>query len=230
MPHLFQMVVNSLKQSKLTVSDIMLAFAQAVNLNSDAHSQHCITKCLTTILELYLSRRLKSETQDAHNQSVYLSSPLAHSAGVASGIHPNFTDEEKRAVQTLVRTYLSNFSVALTHSPDAATDGESHFNSHKNGSSLKGQNAINVKQNTADSGAQHNKDVKDSTVGDKRPSTSSEILKTNSIFRPIPSFVNYILSLNTPGGTIAPQSQSLASSSLLPNEESRESFIKLLVS
>jgi len=215
----FQMVVKSLKQEKIAVSDVMLAFAQSVNLNSDTQLQHCITKCLTSILETYLSEKLSAILEienpvSDRRPSLYQSTQVA---GVATG-RSNFTDDEKRAIHALVRTYLSNFNSELTPN--------THVNAAQNHTKITANN-INSKENTF----QPKNTTQNQPIGQPPHISPTDILK-NQIFGKIPSFVNFLLSINATGGqvTMTPQAQSLATSSLFPNDESRENFIKLLVS
>jgi len=192
----------------------MLAFAQAVNLNSDAHLQHCITKCLTSILETHLSQRLKLETENTQVQSLHVTSPVIQTAGAAKNTNLHFSDEEKRAVQTLVRTYLSNFSLSLNHS-SAGTDNKSK--DQETGSSN-------------DVTETHDLNKDDCKIAsDKNAIVCADDADKNICFGSIPSFVSYLLSLNTPGGNISPQSQNIKTSPLLPSEDSRENFTKLIV-
>lgn len=162
------------------MSIVMFAFAQALNVNTDTTLQHCITKCLTGIVEKY--------TWDKFSNAVDLS-------------HIEFAEDEKRGIQFLVRTYLSNIN----------------FSSNIPASTPKTV-AIADQDSTANE--------KSKSVNTSGP---TDIMKRNQIFGNVCTCVNFLLSVNTPGGMLTPQSQNLATVQLFVNEDSRENYIKLLV-
>lgn len=171
-----------LKSADITLSIVMFAFSQAINVNTDSVLQHCFTKCLVTVVEKYVSAIL-NKAEDVE-----------------------FAEEEKRAIQLLVRTYVSNINFSsniptppthLTH----PTVGESHDPSKS--SPIK---------------------VVTTTVAGP-----ADVLNRSQVFGNVCSCVNFLLSIYSPGGMLTPQSQNLATAHYFMNEDSRENYIKLLV-
>lgn len=196
-----QKLIHYLKTQKISVSVVMFAFAQAVNVNTDNELQHCITKSLISIIEAYIEKlRLSSN---------------------------DFGEEDKRATQLLVRTYLSsiNFSTTITTTKPIPVSSHQHAKKGETGVNSPPAKAPGLPSSTSPE-QPHNKAP---VVKDEVPS-NSDVLKKNQLFGNICTSVNYLLSINSPNGFLTPQSQSIASVKLFINEESREIFIKLLVS
>jgi hypothetical protein len=162
----------------------MFAFSQAMNVNTDTILQHCITKCLITIVEKYISDKLKKMGEVSHIE---------------------FVEDEKRVTHLLVRTYLSNINFSSNLPPVTAHHTTTTTNEHA--SSNETSNLI-LRAETA---------------------ASIDLLKRCQVFGSICTCVNYLLSINSPGGLLTPQSQNVAIVHLFMNEDSRENYIKLLV-
>jgi len=96
----------------------MHSFAQAVNLNSDSSTQHCLTQAFSTVLEKYLALKLILMTLAEMNEQEKLKvRPVVQMAGAKDIISkkPAINVDEKRAVATLVRSYLSGINLTLHH-------------------------------------------------------------------------------------------------------------------
>ena len=112
-------IVQNLDKYKVTIGQILMAFSQGVNLNSDVEVQHSLTQTLTTIIEKYFADKLKSiSNKPKVNQNIVESkanyeNEVISKLGTKLQQTPSFdlTEDETHAVNTLVRSYVSRITL-----------------------------------------------------------------------------------------------------------------------
>lgn len=188
----------------------MLAFAKAVNLNSESQIQRSLAKALRAVLESYFSSKICnktiSEVVDSPNTGDDIQSIL-------------FTEDERHAVQALVRSYISDISFQPTKKLIRSINAEQS----------PSPDSPQVDDKVESILEQDSSIIPDDSIFLPETINGTEMLTQNQIFGKHPSFVNFILSVDMPGGSITPSSTSF-SPTMFSNQDSMESYIRLLVS
>lgn len=204
-----------MRSQEVSISEVMLAFAKAVNLNSESQIQRSLAKALRTILEFYFSSKISN-----NNNSKDVSQNQAKADKIPSNVV--FTDDERHAVQALVRSYISDISLSPTNKLIKSATIESPLASEK---PLISDNA----ESKAEPESIDNEHVKISEdVPFLETVNGAEIIARNQLFGKIPSFVNFLLGVDTPGGSITPANTTF-SPNMFSNLDNMESYIRLLV-
>ncbi|ODN05909.1 Hermansky-Pudlak syndrome 3 protein, partial [Orchesella cincta] len=197
---------EAIRNQEVTVSEVMLAFAKAVNLNSESQVQRSLAKALRVILESYFADKISSRSDSSRKLG-------------ATELPTNvaFSEDERHAALALVRSYLSDISLSPTNTLMKSSAGDSNFTAEASSDgSHENSNVENMKA------SQENEAAIPENIIDK-----ADIIARNQIFGKIPSFVNFLLSVETPGGSMTPVSTSF-SPSLFSNLENMDSYIRLL--
>lgn len=198
------------------MSEVMLAFAKAVNLNSESLVQRSLARALRRILESYFSE--KSFIKGDDSSSASRPSSTGTNSTTTTGL--TFSDDERHAVQALVRSYISDISFSSPNKLIRSTTSDPNF--LVDNPSPEGSSGINQQVHV---GSEKNK-----TEGEGVDATNDNTaaVAKNQIFEKIPSFVNFLLSIESPGGSLTPASKTF-SPSLFGSQENMESYIRLLV-
>ncbi|CAL8096235.1 unnamed protein product [Orchesella dallaii] len=202
---------DAMRHQEVTVSEVMLAFAKAVNLNSESQVQRSLAKALRVILESYFADKISSSD-----------TPRKQGGAELNVVNVAFSEDERHAALALVRSYLSDISLSPTNTLKKSSTGDNNFSADPppatEGSSISQENP----------NAEHQKTSKDNESSvSEHVVDKTDIITRNQIFGKIPSFVNFLLSVETPGGSMTPVSTSF-SPSLFSNVENMDSYIRLL--
>jgi hypothetical protein len=221
-----------------------MAFAQGVNLNSEAEVKQGLTRTMCSILENYFLDKLRIQTQSQRRGS--LSSATQSVTFTGSSVIES--EDEIRALHALIRSYLSHISTTSSSSPsDSRTGGgvpevngpsgvsvidatpgltdnlpvgtDSVINILNRSHSSSETDARNGPGTTGGGGVSQAEGVR----GSNDPRRQDE--KKWQIFGKVPSFINIIVK----DFDIEGKAPSPLTPSSFPTLESKEYFIKLTV-
>ncbi|CAG7719171.1 unnamed protein product [Allacma fusca] len=116
-------ICQGLEYNEVSVGQVMMAFSQGINLNSDMEVQQALTRTLTNILEKFFTgklnrgnisirpKQLPFNLSTIETKTNLENDLISNKVISAQPISLQFNDEETHAVKALVRSYISHITL-----------------------------------------------------------------------------------------------------------------------